>query len=166
MELKAQRVGDFLKKKRAAALVLLAGILLMLLPTGREQSQSAASPEETTPREQTLEERLENILREVSGVGTVRVLLTQDAGEERVYQLDEQELSDGDRRELRQETVTVTQSDRQQDGLVKKVVSPVYRGAVIVCQGGDNPTVRLSVVEAVSGATGLPSNRITVLKMK
>ena len=166
MELKAQRVGDFLKKNRAAALVLLAGLLLMLLPTGREQSQSAASPEETTPREQTLEERLENILREVSGVGTVRVLLTQDAGEERVYQLDEQELTDGDRRELRQETVTVTQSDRQQDGLVKKVVSPVYRGAVIVCQGGDNPTVRLSVVEAVSGATGLPSNRITVLKMK
>ena len=50
--------------------------------------------------------------------------------------------------------------------LLTQVEAPRYRGAVIVWQGGDNPTVRLSVVEAVSGATGLPSNRITVLKMK
>jgi len=42
----------------------------------------------------------------------------------------------------------------------------LYRGAVVVCQGGDNASVRLAVVEAVSNATGLTSDRITVLKMK
>lgn len=164
MELK--KLPEFLKKNRVAALVLLLGLVLMLLPTGKGQSEPSAPPEEPLPPQESLENRLEGILQEVAGVGTVRVLLTQASGETRVYQLDEQELTDGDRRENRRETVTLTQSDRQQDGLVTKVVSPEYRGAVVVCQGGDNPAVRLSVVEAVSGATGLPSNRITVLKMK
>ena len=39
-------------------------------------------------------------------------------------------------------------------------------GAIIVCQGGDSPTVRLNIVEAVSNVTGIGSDRITVLKMK
>ena len=46
------------------------------------------------------------------------------------------------------------------------VLSPTYLGAVIVCQGGDSPTVKLAIVEAVSNATGLSADKITVLKMK
>jgi len=39
-------------------------------------------------------------------------------------------------------------------------------GAVIVCQGADDPQVRLSIVDAVSKVTGLGSDKISVLKMK
>ena len=41
-----------------------------------------------------------------------------------------------------------------------------FLGAVVVCQGADDPQVRLQVIDAVSKATGLRSNCIAVLKMK
>lgn len=166
MERKLGRIKEFFYKNRAVALVVLVGVLLMLLPTGKTEAQQPQRQETVSEPRENLETRLEQILSQVSGAGNVRVLLTQERGETSVYQLDRQEVTDGDRREIRQDTVTVTGSDRQQEGLLTQVEAPRYRGAVIVCQGGDNPTVRLSVVEAVSGATGLPSNRITVLKMK
>ena len=166
MERKLGRIKEFFYKNRAVALVVLLGVLLMLLPTGKTEAQQPQRQETVSEPRENLETRLEQILSQVSGAGNVRVLLTQERGETSVYQLDRQEVTDGDRREIRQDTVTVTGSDRQQEGLLTQVEAPRYRGAVIVCQGGDNPTVRLSVVEAVSGATGLPSNRITVLKMK
>ena len=166
MERKLGRIKEFFYKNRAVALVVLLGVLLMLLPTGKTEAQQPQRQETVSEPRENLETRLEQILSQVSGAGNVRVLLTQERGETSVYQLDRQEVTDGDRREIRQDTITVTGSDRQQEGLLTQVEAPRYRGAVIVCQGGDNPTVRLSVVEAVSGATGLPSNRITVLKMK
>ena len=166
MERKLGRIKEFFYKNRAVALVVLVGVLLMLLPTGKTEAQQPQRQETVSEPRENLETRLEQILSQVSGAGNVRVLLTQERGETSVYQLDLQEVTDGDRREIRQDTVTVTGSDRQQEGLLTQVEAPRYRGAVVVCQGGDKPTVRLSVVEAVSGATGLPSNRITVLKMK
>ena len=166
MERKLGHIKEFFYKNRAVALVVLVGVLLMLLPTGKTEAQQPQRQETVSEPRENLETRLEQILSQVSGAGNVRVLLTQERGETSVYQLDRQEVTDGDRREIRQDTVTVTGSDRQQEGLLTQVEAPRYRGAVVVCQGGDNPTVRLSVVEAVSGATGLPSNRITVLKMK
>lgn len=166
MERKLGHIKEFFYKNRAVALVVLLGVLLMLLPTGKTESKKPQQQAAVAQPRESLETRLEQILSQVSGAGNVRVLLTQERGETSVYQLDLQEVTDGDRREIRQDTVTVTGSDRQQEGLLTRVEAPRYRGAVVVCQGGDNPTVRLSVVEAVSGATGLPSNRITVLKMK
>ena len=41
---------------------------------------------------------------------------------------------------------------------------PTYRGALVVCQGGDRAEVRLAVTEAVAALTGLPADRITVAK--
>ena len=111
-------------------------------------------------------EALEEILAQISGVGKVRVLLTEAAGAETVYQTDEDRSTSSDSQSLRTETVIITDSDREAHGLVRSVTPPVYLGAIIVCQGGDNPTIRLSIVEAVSNVTGISSDRITVLKMK
>ena len=41
---------------------------------------------------------------------------------------------------------------------------PLYRGALIVCEGGGNDAVRLQVIEAVAALTGLGSDRIAVVK--
>lgn len=152
-----QRALEWLRRNRYVALVLAAGILLMLLPTGSQEK--AAAPAETPP---TLQEELEAILGCLEGAGKVRVLLTQAQGERTLYQTD----TDVDGDTSRQDTVIVTGEDRSQSGLVRQVEPPVYRGAVVLCQGAGKPSVRLAVVEAVAKATGLPSSRISVLKMK
>lgn len=154
-----EKVSAFLKKYRYVALVLAVGLLLMCLPEGKtsESGQSASAPSVSAP---DAAEQLEEILAQVDGAGKVKVLLTQSEGARTVYQTDRG--SDG----VSVDTVIVTDADRAQQGLVSQIDPPVYLGAVIVCQGGGDPKVRLAIVEAVSDATGLGADRITVLKMK
>ena len=153
-----------IKQYKLAALILAVGLVLMLLPNGG--GQKAASVQTSAQVSITPEEQLESILSQIHGVGKVRVLLTVAQGEQTVYIYDENQSGTADSENLRKEAVVITGTDRGQSGLVSQVIPPVYRGAVIVCQGGDLPAVRLNVVEAVCDATGLTADKITVLKMK
>ena len=155
-----EKAKDWVKQYKFVALILALGLLLMLLPEKQEQaSVPAEAAQAQTPE---LQEQLSELLSHMKGAGKVRVLLTQCAGEETLYQ------TDGDIREdaRQSDTVIITDSDRSQYGLVRQVNPPEYLGAVVLCQGADNPSVKLSIVEAVSKATGLTTDRITVLKMK
>ena len=160
MAINREEIRAFFKKSRAAALVLLCGVFLMCLPGGKKETQVAQPAGEV--REQTMEAALEDILSQVAGAGSVRVLLSGQTSEIMRFQTDE--TRDGEN--LRQETVLITGENRVQTALVRQTEAPTYRGAIIVCQGADSPAVRLAIVKAVAAATGLTTNRITVLKMK
>lgn len=152
-----ERSLAWIKKYRTCLLVLLAGVVLMLLPAGKTEAEPpAAAPVQTQP---DLQEELEQLLARLDGAGKVQVLLTQAQGSKTLYQTDENGNGSTD-------TVIVTDSDRSQTGLVQQVDPPVYLGAVVLCQGAGKATVRLAIVDAVAKATGLPSSKITVLKMK
>ena len=154
-----EKAVDFIKKYRYVILVLLVGIALMLIPENEEQEITTVQTE-TINDSQILETRLEDVLSQINGAGQVRVVLTTISQEEMIYQTDQ----DGEGKRVT--TVTVSDGQRNETGLVRQVISPKYRGAVVVCQGADDPVVRLAIVEAVSNATGLGSDRISVLKMK
>jgi stage III sporulation protein AG len=102
----------------------------------------------------------------IRGAGKVQVLLTVAAGEEYLYQTNSDISTSANGSEARTDTVTVTDSQRNDTGLLRQVNPPVYLGAVVVCQGADRAEVRLAIVEAVSTYTGLGADRISVLKMK
>lgn len=159
------KLPGWLKNYWYIFLILGAGIFLMALPeSGDRESLPVETPE--TAEEESLEARLEQILSRVEGAGRVYVMLSERTGESISYQTDE-DLSEGpDSSTRRSDTVIVSSSDRSEQGLVRQVNPPVYLGAVIVCQGGDDPQVRLAIVEAVSDVTGLGADRISVLKMK
>lgn len=154
----------WMKEYRYVILVLFLGIVLMLLPqskAGEERDEETPVPE--TVAEESLQEQLEQLLSMVQGAGKVRVLLTEAAGELVIYQTDGEESSQNTRRT---DTVILSDSGRAESGLVQQILSPTYQGAVILCQGADSAAVRLALIEAVSNATGLTSDRISVLKMK
>lgn len=155
---------NVLHKYRYAILVLAAGLLLMLLPEKMSpQTENAEIPER---KEQVgTAEELTEILGQIKGVGKVRVMLTVASGEMTVYQTDE-DTQLGESGTIRHDTVIVSDSDRNESGLIQQVIPAQFRGALVVCEGGDHPSVCLAVVEAVSKLTGLSSDRISVLKMK
>ena len=156
--------AEIFKKYKYVLLILFVGIILMMLP---DKEKEALHPQiSTEQKERTPAEELESILTEISGVGKVKVMLTEAVGTQTCYQIDEDRSLNADTESIRTETVIVTKSDRGETGLICSVTPPIYRGAIIVCQGGDNPTIKLSVVQAVSNVTGISSDRITVLKMK
>ncbi len=161
------RFSKFLKKYRYAAIILAIGLVLMAIPVSKsETATKEPSTDAVTIPELPLEERIADVLSKIKGAGEVQVILTVAAGEQTIYQTNQDSTTDNDSNKTSVDTVTVTDSDRDQNGLVCQVIPPVYQGAVVVCQGADNSTVRLAVVDAVSKLTGLGANRISVLKMK
>lgn len=153
-----QQFINCIKKYQYVLLVALAGIILMLMPqTPKEPQQSIISEDMVVS---DLEAELAAILSRISGVGKAEVLLTEASGSNTIYQVD------AGQNHSTLDTVIVRNGDREETGLVKQVLPPAYRGAIIVCQGADHASVRLSVLNAVRSVTGISSDCITVLKMK
>ena len=157
-----KKIVGLVKEYRYAAIILAVGLFLMFLPSGVKKETTVSVPHEIQTETDDLQDRLSEILSTVQGAGKVKVLLTQARGEQIVYQSDIQERENT----LTEDTVIVTGSDRSQHGLIIQRVPPKYLGAVIICQGANKAVVRLALVEAVSNATGLSTDAITVLKMK
>lgn len=162
-----QKLTEFIQKNRYVALVLLIGLVLMCLP-GKQSQTTQEKKTETIPVQQevSIEERLSKILSQVAGAGEVQVLLTVASGEQTIYQTNDTLSNNGESTNSQSNAVTVTDSARNEQGLIKQINPPIYQGAIIICKGADSPTVRFSVVEAVSKVTGLSTDRISVLKMK
>ena len=159
-------VNTFLKKYRWAFLILLTGLLLMGFPKDAADVHAAPSETQIASEEKSLQQELEELLSQLDGAGKVTVLLSMESGSRTHYQTDVDQSKSQDSQDKRSETVIVTASDRNEVGLVQQIDSPIYRGAVILCQGGNDPGVKLAIVDAVSTATGLTSDKISVWKMK
>lgn len=149
-----KKVRAMVDTNRWVLLILVIGLALLLIPTVSSEPEAPAVAEENADAQQ----ELETILSKIDGVGQVKVMLALEAGEQVIFQSDENGTS--------LDTVIITDGDRAQQGLVQQTLPPTYRGAIIVCQGGGSAAVRLMVVEAVSSVTGLSADKITVLKMK
>lgn len=158
----SEKAVSFLKQYRTVVLTVVMGLILMAVP-GKQAA--AAEPEPADPQP-SLQQSLQEILGKLEGAGKVAVLLTEKRGEEIFYQTDRDSVSGDTSGSSKEKTVLITDSERGQTGLIRKTDPPVLQGAVVLCQGGNDPKVRLSIVEAVMAATGLPSSCITVLKMK
>ena len=158
MESGKQQFITVIKKYQYVLLVILIGVFLMLLPSNTKENEMTTQV--STELSRDLEDELSDILSQISGVGKTEVLLTEQSGSDTIYQMDTGQSQNN------ADTVVIRNQARDETGLVKQVLPPVYKGAVIVCQGADSANVRLSVVEAVKSVTGLSSASITVLKMK
>lgn len=160
-----QKVKKGVLKYKYVFIVLLVGIVLMLLPEiGSEKTNNV--PQEIHLDETPIEKLLSQILSKVSGAGRVEVMLNVAQGEKTIYQVD-QDISEGTSGLTdKEQTVTLTDGQRNQYGLIQQVNPPIYLGAIVLCQGADDPVVKLSIVDAVSKITGLNANQICVLKME
>ena len=159
MDIKAigEKASAWIGKYKFVVLILLVGICLMLIPSVK--NEETVITEEVTIEKTSLDEELEQILSNIKGAGRVQVMLTVASGEQIIYQTDIPATD-------RLDTVIITGEDRVQDGLIQQILSPTYRGAIVLCQGADSASVCLAIKDAVSKVTGLDSSQISVLKMK
>lgn len=157
-------ITGYFRKYRWASIIILTGLFLMSLPN-RETETYIPVPDETV-QEYTLQTELEELLSKLDGAGKVKVLLTQAIGSETYYQTNIDRNQAGESLDERLETVLINGSDRSESGLIRRIDPPAYLGAVVLCQGAEQPRIKLAVVDAVSTATGLTSDKISVLKLK
>ena len=161
------RILAAIGKYKYVWIVLLAGVILMMLP-GKDTRNADSQIQQSTENaeDNTIEERLEKILGQIAGAGQVKVMLTVAQGERTIYQTDSTYAQSDDHTDSRTQTILVTDSERNETGLVYQKNPPVYQGAIVLAQGADDPTVKLAIAEAVSDVTGLGVDKISILKMQ
>lgn len=161
------KIPKWLKQYRYPILILLVGVILLTVPgkNSSKETTKSSDTEVSQTRQQDKATMLAELLSCIDGVGETKVMLMVSAGEKTLYQTDENSTAGDGSSSLRTETVIITDSNRNEQALVTQIIPEIYQGAIIVCRGGDDPKVKLAVVDAVSKATGLGANQISVLKM-
>lgn len=168
MELKQiqAKAQTLFQKYKYALIIFLIGIMLMLVPGNWFSENNTEKTAEPIQQRQSVQTELEDILSQIHGAGNVKVMLKESVGEETIYQVNEDVSISDSSTDTKIDVITVTDQNRNEYGLVKQVNPPKYLGAIILCQGGDNPSVKLAITDAVSKITGLGADKIAVLKMK
>lgn len=131
------------------AVIFLCGVLLMLVPANNHEKSVVQENNGITLSLEKEEQRLENILSSIDGVGKCNVLLSA---------VEEQELNVSND-EQKDYAVVGMKSESEVTVLSSK---PCYKGAVVVCGGCDNANIRFDVISAVMSYTGLSIDRITI----
>ncbi len=158
---------------RPLLLVVLAGIILLMLPTGGTPAEQEEQPPPEEDRQILSpvqeEKRLEELLSKIQGVGRVRVMLTMEDSGTKIYAQEKSEnleQSDDSTRENRTGApVVYSASGGGEEPLLERTRTPCYRGAVIVCDGGGDPEIQLSLLRSMASLLGLSSDRVSVLPM-
>ena len=159
-----KRLSGRLGKYKWVGLVLVVGLLLLAWPTGEGETA-----EDTTETAQTFdlaatEARLAAALSQIKGAGEVTVVLTLAGGPRQILAQDVDQATE--RGQERRETVVVSRGSGGQEAVAVQEVSPEYQGALLVCPGGGDPTVRLQLTQAVSALTGLGADKISISEGK
>lgn len=169
---------NILVKYRYVLIAAAAGLALLLWPSSRtpEPEPSPAEPEQTAAADPgETERRIAALLSRAEGVGRVEVMLSLESDTEYVYadeyvrRREERDTGDGETAfsgEENLQILTVRGQDGGETPVIRRRISPAYRGAVVICDGAEDPGTRLNVIRAVGALTGLSSERITVIKMK
>jgi stage III sporulation protein AG len=141
-------------------LVILAGLVLLLLPGGESPQIEEPQSAQTQFDLRAMEDRLSEALSKIDGAGEVTVVLTVRDGPRQVLAQDTR-TEQGE-----SETVVINQGSSTQGTVTIQELYPSYQGALLVCPGGDDPTVRLKLTEATSALTGLGADKISISKGK
>lgn len=140
-----------------AGLLLLAGSTWFPAEEASPKNETAGTVEIQQDYAGQLEQRLEDILTQIDGVGATRVMVTLETGEENVYATDQETGGDG--------SSAVNHVLLAGEGLLETVHTPRVLGVAVVCEGGADATIQNRVNTLVTALTGVGANHITVTKM-
>ncbi|MBQ9783710.1 MAG: hypothetical protein IJW44_04230 [Clostridia bacterium] len=156
------------KDKRFWLLILGAAVGIFLLVFGsigvkkQESSEEAAASSSISEMDpdafaQSVEDQVTKICSQVKGAGRVSVVVTLKGGYRAVYATDSQSTGSG----YKNSTV-LTGSGSSEGAVLVCYENPEIGGIGIVCDGGDDPLVRQSVVSLVAAAFNVGTNKIYV----
>ncbi len=144
--LSLKELKELLRNEKSLKIILIAGLFLivMIAFSGFSSGKTEGNDKmffdynRQSEYEQALEKKLSSVLSEINGIGNIDIMITLDTSEENRF-------------------------DDKEDELVC-VRTPSVRGVIVVCDGGDNIIIREKIISAVSGAFGISTTRVSVIK--
>ncbi len=162
MILKSLRINEFLKKeknKKLVYVILIIGVILLSLPSFLPQKE--AEPSRETVVNERLEERLSDIISEISGVGKVKVMITYKSTSEKRVAKDKNTRNFAN--EIYEEEKNVLLgSGSEQKPFITREEMPKILGVAVVAEGGGRDDVKAEISRAVRALTGVSANNIAV----
>lgn len=160
------RLGKLLMQYKYVLLVIVVGLVLLALPMGESARDAAAQVQtdsaETFDLEKT-EEKFAQALSEIAGAGEVTVVLTVKTGARQVIAEDSKySQGSGGAQEQESSTVILSRGSGVQETVKLQEIYPQFQGALVICDGGEDPAVRLKLTEATRALTGLGADKISI----
>ena len=131
----------------------------------------------STQSTDNLEEKLENILSKIQGVGEVKICINYSESSELVAMYNEtSKVSTTEETDTSGGVRKIEETDSQKDivyneeagdktPITKKVIEPKMEGAIITAKGAGNAEVKANIIQAVEAITGLATHKIQVFEM-
>ena len=140
-------------------------------------SQDADSNQSSSSiNSESLERRLEDILKNIDGVGDVKVFINYSESSETVAMYNENskkstteetDKSGGVRKVEEtdsQKEVIYQEQNGNKTPIVQKTIEPKIEGAIITAKGASDINVKTNIIQAVEAATGLATHKIQVFQ--
>ena len=158
-------------KKNQLMLMLLVGILLIVIAMPVKKTKTKDVPVEAGT------ENSYEVLREVEGVGNVKVMVTFQSSSEKIIEKDQaknsQTVTESDKQGGKRETKEAQDSETtvydsasggEQTPYVTKEVNPKVEGVVVIAEGGGNAVVIKNITEAIQALFDVDTHKIKVMK--
>lgn len=146
--------------------------------TGENKEYGGEVVDSTEGYVKRMEERVEDILSQVDGVGKVQVMLTVKTSKEKVTLKDspyaedvvkEKDSTGGTResKSITSEETTILIEDGSGDApYVLMEIEPEIEGVLVLAENGNIASVKTEIIEAVQVLFHVPSHKIKVMKMQ
>lgn len=133
---------------------------------------------DTKINKDSLETKLENILKEIQGVGEVKVFINYSESNEVIAMYNENSQSstteetdtEGGVRKIEttdmQKDIIYQEENGVKTPMTQKVIEPKIEGAIITAKGAGNIDVKTNIIQAVEAVTGLATHKIQVFQME
>ena len=152
------------------------GVILIFLsdyfPVENDQKSELPEFDSYTAYAQYLEKELAEILSKIYGAGKTEVFISLEASGEYIYAYDqtqtEEKRETGSEYEIQthheKNHVIKNTSDQVEEPITVAQLAPNINGVLIVCDGGDDPSVQKDVRNAICSALAVAESKVYVTK--
>jgi len=132
--------------------------------TKKEENSGADTleAEPVTDYESRMEQKLQELLARVEGVGKVRVMLTFEGTGEKKVEKDRSISTDASQ----EETVYEEYGSSERTPYVTFETNPKVEGVLVIAEGGGNSRIKQEILEAAQALFGIEAHKIKIMKME
>lgn len=171
MEDTVKKVTELIKSNKTIMLIILALIGILMITAGGMFQKSDEDIEKDVFDEKVyiedLEKRIGEMVSSIKGAGESRVVINIISTTESVYVKENKKSYDSSSEKSKSETedsvLTMTDSSGNEYALVTKQIMPQIGGVTVVCDGGEDATVKASVINAVCTVLNIGANKVCVI---
>ena len=160
--------GDSKRIKIIVAIGLIGIILIFasnLFESDKKETTSTDTGMSYEEYTNQLEKRLKSLISSIDGVGECEVMITLENTTESVYATDV-EIKNNDNSIDQKDKYVIYDSEKGETPVLIKEYLPKVQGVTIVCSGGENTAVKEKIIQSVTSLFNIPTNRVSVSKIK